>query len=388
MKKYAQFIKESDEFVDPLSGTTDIKFYVQGDDNNILTQKLIDELSLVVKKRKSKSLRIKNITGYVNKETFSRVGYFYDTSLEVILTNRDIINGNYNSAINNINIKINDNVVYDLDHGSFDNEVLIDKMIKEYFKYLKNSKYKINENAYEIYKDLMDDDNKYDDAFFIGGTGDVSLYVNLKYLIKLLDKDNRDPLLFLIKLIRGHIVNFYPDDSNDEKSRIEIKAYDVTYNGYLVVNIWDDAGHYNTVNLNHNIIIRDPYLGYKNNIKKEPRIRWYNDGKLDESLEDWGVDNTNELIGKTAILVDNKNAFYWGRKFTNTAENIGWNFTIHSVKTLKNGTILITPESHVADGFYYNLDNFEPLLGQPFFGKKRNDEKEPRIRWYNNGKLE
>lgn len=139
--KYMQYIKE---FSDPLSGTTDIKIKVEN--KNYLIDKLIEDLSIIVKKRKLKAIRIKSIEGYINKNTITHRGSIYNTYLQIIFTNKDTIIGEYNSSSNNILIKINDNIVFDLNYRTFDNEILIGKIINEYMKYLKENKFKINEN--------------------------------------------------------------------------------------------------------------------------------------------------------------------------------------------------------------------------------------------------
>jgi hypothetical protein len=137
--KYLEYIKEN------ASGkTSDIKINV--DNKNYLVDNLISRFSLVVKKRKMKSLSIKSISGYINKETFTKNGYTYDTLFQTTLTNKDIIIGEYNSKLNNIKIKINDNIIYDIDNIMFDNEALVEKMVNEYMKYLKGNKFTIKEN--------------------------------------------------------------------------------------------------------------------------------------------------------------------------------------------------------------------------------------------------
>ena len=136
MLNYMQYIKE---MKDPLSGTTDIKIVVKGM-NKTLVQKLIDNLQIVVKKRKLKSLTIKSISGYIDKDTFIMgSGSFYDTFLEVVLSNKDILVGEYKSSNHSLLVKINDDIVFDLNSKFFDNEVLVDKMINEYVKYLKEN---------------------------------------------------------------------------------------------------------------------------------------------------------------------------------------------------------------------------------------------------------
>jgi len=138
-----QYIREMN---DPLSGTTDIKIAVKGM-NKTLVQKLVDNLQIVVKKRKLKSLRIKSISGYIDKDTFIMgSGNFYDTFLEVVLSNKDILVGEYKSSNHSLLVKINNVIVFDLNSKFFDKELLVDKMINEYVKYLKENKFSINES--------------------------------------------------------------------------------------------------------------------------------------------------------------------------------------------------------------------------------------------------
>jgi hypothetical protein len=132
--KYSEFLIESNDL--------DIKINVQ--DKNYLIDMLIENLALIVKKRKTKSLRITTISGYINKEKFSTSGYSYETKLVITLSNKDVIEGEYSTSTNNINVKINENVVYDLNDRTFDNEVLIDKIVEYYKRHLKTNKYKIN----------------------------------------------------------------------------------------------------------------------------------------------------------------------------------------------------------------------------------------------------
>jgi len=137
MKKYNEFIRESDNL--------DVKINVEG--KNYLVEQLIENLSLVVKKRKTKPIRITTITGYINKEIFSvKEGYDYETFFQVTLSNKDIISGKYFSKSNNLWVKINEELVYNLDDKTFDNEVLIDKMAGQYKRHLKSIKFKINDS--------------------------------------------------------------------------------------------------------------------------------------------------------------------------------------------------------------------------------------------------
>jgi hypothetical protein len=142
MITYKQYLRES---VDALSGKTDIKIEVEGKESGLL-QKLIEDLSVVVKRNKLRNISIKSIKGYINKKTFLMLsGCVYDSYLEVILSNKDVIVAEYKSITSNISIKVNNDIVFDLNHKSFDNEFLIDKMVSEYIKYLKNENFTIQD---------------------------------------------------------------------------------------------------------------------------------------------------------------------------------------------------------------------------------------------------
>jgi len=172
------------ESIDPLSGTTDIKMNVEG--NNFLINQLIDNMSLIVQKRSSKSLRIKSIYGYINKEIHSRHNLYYDTYLEISMINKDFITAEYKSVNSNIVIKINDDIVYDMVSKRFDNEILFDKIITEYKKYLKINKFIIKENY-----------SKKDDIVYVYGTVDeIEFRYNRGKIILTKDEFNSDYLVY------------------------------------------------------------------------------------------------------------------------------------------------------------------------------------------------
>ena len=194
MKNYLTYIKEN--LIDPLSGTTDIKINVDG--NKSLINRLIDNMSLIVQKRTSKSLRIKSINGYVNRETYARRNLYYDTYLEIYMINKDFIVGEYKSINNNINIKINDNIVYDMDNRSFDNDILLDKIVGEYKKYLKINKFVINESY-----------SKKDDVVYVfGEVEDIDFHHDRGKVILAEMPDNYEDYDYLIlfdKRCNGHL---------------------------------------------------------------------------------------------------------------------------------------------------------------------------------------
>ena len=103
-----------------------------------LVDKIKHELSIITYKRQNnpKSIRLKDISGYFNKRDFRELKLLYRTYLNINLSNADKIEATLSvfndENENNINIKINDIVVYDLDNKKFTNEVFIDKLITKY----------------------------------------------------------------------------------------------------------------------------------------------------------------------------------------------------------------------------------------------------------------
>ena len=113
-----------------------------------LIDKIKNELSIITYKRAKnpKPIRIIKIGGYFNKRDFKNIKLLYRTLLTIDLSNGNKIIGNlsvYQEEIeNNINIKINEELIYDLDNKIFTNDILIDKMVEKYKEYLLKS-YKI-----------------------------------------------------------------------------------------------------------------------------------------------------------------------------------------------------------------------------------------------------
>jgi hypothetical protein len=107
-----------------------------------LTKKIVNDFSLIVYKQRNrpKQIRILNIEGYYNKRDFNKINLIYKTHLVIELTNYDVIEGELNvfdnSNENNIKIKINDKIIYNLDNKNFNNEFLIDKMFLKYENYI------------------------------------------------------------------------------------------------------------------------------------------------------------------------------------------------------------------------------------------------------------
>jgi len=111
------------------------------------TDKIKHDFSIITYKKANspKSIRIREITGYFNKRDFKNIKLLYNTSLVVSMTNGDKIIGKLsvyqNENENNINIKINEKLVYDLDNKEFNNEIFVEKLITKY-----------KESLLEVYK--------------------------------------------------------------------------------------------------------------------------------------------------------------------------------------------------------------------------------------------
>lgn len=113
--------------------------------NSELVNKLINGLSLVIRKRSIKNLRILSIDGIFNKLDISILSY---SNLKIKMSNGDDIQMTFSideNKIPNIKILINDTLIYDLDHISYTLDVSIDKVITNYTKYLQSRNWKIKE---------------------------------------------------------------------------------------------------------------------------------------------------------------------------------------------------------------------------------------------------
>jgi len=107
--------------------------------------KIKHDLSIISYKKANspKSIRIREITGVFNKRDFKNIKLLYNTNLIVNMSNGDKIIGKLsvyqNENENNINIRINDKLIYDLDNKSFNNEIFVDKLITKYKESLLNT---------------------------------------------------------------------------------------------------------------------------------------------------------------------------------------------------------------------------------------------------------
>lgn len=116
---------------------TDIVVNVKNEKTELI-DKIKHELSIITYKRvkNPKSIRIVKISGYFNKRDFKNIKLLYRTYLIIDLSNGDKVNGKLSvyqdENENNISIKVNNELVYDLDNNKFTNDILIDKMIEKY----------------------------------------------------------------------------------------------------------------------------------------------------------------------------------------------------------------------------------------------------------------
>jgi hypothetical protein len=264
MLKYMEYIRE---FSDPLSGTTDIKIDVEG--RNELIDRLIDNLSIVVSKRSVKNIKIKSIKGYINKGTFlSRGGYQYDTYLTITFNNKDVVVGEYKSSSHSILIKVNDEIVYDLYHTTFDNEVLVDKIISEYVKYLKNMKFTINEAVVE----KENGDRVYDFDNIIRRWHELGLTKqSINDVIRGMLLNKNATFFVLLDYI----------SVNNQRASFEMTSIikDVSYrhNTILVTTKNNMEGF---IDISKPVVVHSDFFREEKKVKKEDRVRWYHKGKL------------------------------------------------------------------------------------------------------------
>jgi len=119
---------------------SDINININISDDN--KNYLMDNLSMIIQKRNKSSLRIKSIDGYFDKSEISHK----TTYINILMTNKDVIEGEYSSKNKNIKIHINEKLVYNVDNKDFNNKKLLEKVVSEYKKYLKNQGLVLKEN--------------------------------------------------------------------------------------------------------------------------------------------------------------------------------------------------------------------------------------------------
>ena len=119
----------------------DINIDVENIDDELI-KKIKNELSIITYKREKnlKPIRIKEITGYFNNRDFKNKKIKYKTSLNINLSNSDKIKAKLSvyddENDNNICIKLNNEIIYNIDNKIFNNDIFIDKIVDKYKKFL------------------------------------------------------------------------------------------------------------------------------------------------------------------------------------------------------------------------------------------------------------
>jgi len=354
MKTFNDFLREADDL--------DIKINVEG--KNYLIEQLAENLALVVKKRKIKPLRITTITGYINKEFFSHKGYIYETYLQVTLSNKDVITGQYNTKTNNIYVKINEEDVYDLIDKTFDNEVLVDKMVEKYKIHLRSNKFSINESVDEH---------------------EVDLYKLIKTHDNAIDIENK-----IKDLVLNKKVIFYHLEEDDSIEEIEAIITKVEYNNKEVY-FFDKNNKSYYVDFYGPIIITE-YNPY-------PKIKWFKKGKWkkdilnenksetviellsiieDVEMTDYLVEEEKKSIIEDRVkeLVLGKSIICWYSDYKNINLPRKADMTVKDIKVNYDDGIIY---------FYDDNESYKIILNIPIIIKNNNP---PKIRWFRNGKIE
>ncbi len=117
----------------------DIKVEIKNEDKKLI-EKIKQELSIISYKKKNspKTIRIKEINGYFNNTDFKKINLIYRTYINIKMSNDDDLKAKLSvfKDEKNINIKINNEIVYDIDNDNFTNEILVEKLINKYKEYL------------------------------------------------------------------------------------------------------------------------------------------------------------------------------------------------------------------------------------------------------------
>ena len=141
MKEINNMITKFSELNESKIDLTEINIDVENKDEELIN-KIKKELSIITYKREKnpKPIRIKEITGYFNKRDFKNTNVKYKTSLNINLSNGDKVKAKlsvYNDENeNNISLKINNELIYNLDNKNFNNEIFINKLVDKYKKFL------------------------------------------------------------------------------------------------------------------------------------------------------------------------------------------------------------------------------------------------------------
>jgi hypothetical protein len=131
-----KLIKTYNNYILEKFNINDIKVDIENKDEEIV--KLIkSKFNIIIKKLKHKNIRLISISGFLHDKAYKDIKY----KLVLKFNNNDEIIGSLFK--DNVCVKINDEVVYDIDNKDFNIELLIDKIYDNYIKYIKNKNYKI-----------------------------------------------------------------------------------------------------------------------------------------------------------------------------------------------------------------------------------------------------
>lgn len=141
MKENNNMITKFSELNESKIDLTEINIDVENEDVELIN-KIKKELSIITykKEKNPKPIRIKEITGYFNKRDFKNTNVKYKTSLNINLSNGDKIKAKLSvyddENENNISLKINNELIYNIDNKKFNNELFVDKLVDKYKKFL------------------------------------------------------------------------------------------------------------------------------------------------------------------------------------------------------------------------------------------------------------
>ena len=106
----------------------------------IIIDKLNDILAFLIYKSKKKNSNYINYTQlYIDNIILNQTEYHIKTKIK--MSNKDIINAEYFK--DNIFIKINNDIIYDIDNDIFTKDIFINKIADKYKKYLIQLNWKI-----------------------------------------------------------------------------------------------------------------------------------------------------------------------------------------------------------------------------------------------------
>jgi len=185
------------------------------ENKNSVEQKYIDDLKdnliLHIYKRKNsvKRIKVKSIDG---KGGNNRV------FLKIFMSNNDIIEGYYNKKDNSISIKINNELIYDVDYKKFTIDELINKIVIQYKNFIKEKGFKIKENLSESinFNDWEDEEINEEDN---------SLLTNKDFVKFLKDNGVYDKFIHNCKIAVTNSLNFVKTWKTIETFCIDIIKY-------------------------------------------------------------------------------------------------------------------------------------------------------------------